>query len=153
MQANPGVYNNLIHGLRELPKKEGLAGLTKGWVPTAIGYHLQGMFKMGLNEIFKDFYANQFGQEASVKYRGIIWAMASASAEFFADIALCPMEMVKVKVQTSTPGSFPTAFGEALATIRANPDAKFPFGSLKPLWARQIPYTVVKFVGFEACVE
>jgi len=63
------------------------------------------------------------------------------------------MEMVKVKVQTSKPGTFPTSFGEALSTIRSKPDYNFPFGSLKPLWGRQIPYTVVKFVGFEACVE
>jgi len=78
-------------------------------------------------------------EEDAKKYRRFIWAGASATAEFFADIVLCPMEMVKVKVQTSKPGSFPTGFGEALATIRSNPDYKFPFGSLKPLWGRQVP--------------
>jgi solute carrier family 25 phosphate transporter 3 len=30
---------------------------------------------------------------------------------------------------------------------------RFPFGSLAPLWTRQIPYTVTKFVGFEFVVE
>jgi len=78
-------------------------------------------------------------EQDAVKYRRYIWAAASASAEFFADIALCPMEMVKVKVQTSKPGSFPVAFGQALTAIRSNPDNKFPFGSLRPLWGRQIP--------------
>ena len=38
------------------------------------------------------------GEERSYKYRGLIYLLGSASAEFFADIALCPMEMVKVKV-------------------------------------------------------
>lgn len=94
------------------------------------------------------------GEEASVKYRALVWAGASASAEFFADIALCPMEMLKIKVQTSDAGTFPTEFGAALAQMRANSaEYNFPFGSLKPLWTRQIPYTVVKFVGFETCVE
>jgi len=80
------------------------------------------------------------GQENSVTYRGFVWAGASATAEFFADIALCPMEMVKVKVQTSEPGTFPTAFGDALAEMRANSaEYRFPFGSIKPLWTRQIP--------------
>jgi len=37
------------------------------------------------------------------------------------------MEMVKVKVQTSKPGTFPTSFGEALSTIRSKPDYNFPF--------------------------
>jgi len=69
-----------------------------------------------------------------------VWAGASATAEFFADIALCPFEMIKVRVQTSPHGTFPTAFGAALAEMNKNrAEYKFPFGSLQPLWARQIP--------------
>jgi hypothetical protein len=80
-----------------------------------------------------------------------IWLSASASAEFFADIALCPMEMVKVKVQTSPAGTFPTATGAAVAKMVSNKaEFRFPFGSLVPLWSRQIPYTMVRRVG--ACV-
>ena len=69
----------------------------KGWAPTAIGYSMQGFCKFGFYEVFKDLYANIAGEENSVKYRKIIWLAGSASAEFFADIALCPMEMVKVR--------------------------------------------------------
>jgi solute carrier family 25 (mitochondrial phosphate transporter), member 3 len=29
-------------------------------------------------------------------------------------------------------------------------ETRFPFGSLQPLWGRQIPYTMIKFVGFYA---
>lgn len=80
------------------------------------------------------------GQENSVKYRAFVWAGASATAEFFADIALCPFEMIKVKVQTSDAGTFPTQFSKALAEMRANSSSNgFPFGSLVPLWSRQIP--------------
>ena len=32
-------------------------------------------------------------------------------------------------------------------------DTKFPFGSLKPLWGRQVPYTVIKFVVFYQAAE
>ena len=32
-------------------------------------------------------------------------------------------------------------------------DTKFPFGSLQPLWMRQIPYTMIKFVGFYTTAE
>jgi len=84
----------------------------------------------------------------------MLWLAASASAEFFADIALCPMEMVKVKVQTSPHGTFPTALGPAVSTMQANAaDTRFPFGSLVPLWSRQIPYTMAKFYFFEKVVE
>jgi solute carrier family 25 phosphate transporter 3 len=58
--------------------------------------------------------------------------------------------MTKVKVQTSVPGTFPTALFPAISAMRANAaETKFPFGSLRPLWSRQIPYTVAKFYFFE----
>ncbi len=48
------------------------------------------------SQFFKDFYSNVAGEEKSYQYRGLIYLLGSASAEFFADAALCPMEMVKV---------------------------------------------------------
>ena len=32
-------------------------------------------------------------------------------------------------------------------------ETRFPFGSVVPLWSRQIPYTMAKFFCFEKCVE
>jgi solute carrier family 25 (mitochondrial phosphate transporter), member 3 len=152
-QVNPGKYGGLANGLRTIMVEEGAAGLAKGWFPTLIGYSMQGLFKFGLYEYFKDFYSTMAGEENAKKYKGLIWCLGSASAEFFADIALCPMEMVKVKVQTSPPGTFPTGFGAALAKMNANrAETRFPFGSLTPLWSRQIPYTVAKFYFFEKAV-
>jgi solute carrier family 25 phosphate transporter 3 len=154
MQVNPKKYTGLVSGMRTVLAEEGAAGIWKGWLPTSIGYHLQGTLKFGLNEMFKDTYANLAGEKNAQKYRAFIWAGASASAEFFADIALCPMEMVKVKVQTSPAGTWPTRFGPALSQMYAQrAETRFPFGSVVPLWSRQIPYTVAKFVGFEFCVE
>ena len=40
-------------------------------------------------------------QENSYLWRTSLYLAASASAEFFADIFLCPMEAVKVRIQTS----------------------------------------------------
>ncbi|KAI8826069.1 mitochondrial carrier protein [Fimicolochytrium jonesii] len=154
MQVNPAKYRGLISGLRTIIAEEGAAAIWKGWAPTLIGYSAQGAFKYGLYEYFKDTYSNLLGKEDAEKYKGLIWCAGSASAEFFADVALCPMEMVKVKVQTSVPGTFPTGFGPALATMRADSAiTRFPFGSLTPLWSRQIPYTVAKFFFFEKAVQ
>ena len=91
-----------------LVAQEGAAAVWKGWAPTAIGYSLQGTLKFGLNEIFKDAYSNMVGEENALRYRALVWAGAAASAEFFADIGLVPLEMIKVKVQTSPHGTFPT---------------------------------------------
>ena len=134
--------------------EEGGMAVWKGFVPTLLGYSAQGLFKFGLYEVFKDMYSNLAGKENAEKYRGLIWCVGSASAEFFADIALCPLEMVKVKVQTSPAGTWPVAFGPALAKMRAHSmETRFPFGSLGPLWSRQIPYTVAKFFFFEKVVS
>lgn len=154
MQVNPGKYTGLVSGMRTIVAEEGAAAVWKGWFPTLIGYSMQGLFKFGLYEYFKDFYSNVAGEENAVKYKGLIWCLGSASAEFFADIALCPMEMVKVKVQTAPPGTWPIAFGPALAKMSAqSAETRFPFGSVVPLWSRQIPYTVAKFYFFEKAVS
>ncbi len=42
-------------------------------------------------------YADAAGEELFAKYQTLIYLAGSASAEFFADIALCPFEAVKVR--------------------------------------------------------
>ena len=60
--------------------------------------------------------------------------------------------MMKVQVQTSK--SFPSRFGPALLTmIRQRDGLRFPFGSLGPLWSRQILGTMANFFTFENTVE
>lgn len=138
-QVSPTKYTGLVSGLKTIVVEEGSRGVWKGFTPTFLGYSAQGMFKYGLYEIFKDFYMNLAGKENSEKYKPVIWLAGSASAEVFADIALCPLEMVKVKIQTSPTGTFPTAFGAAWTEMkRTKADTRFPFGSLVPLWSRQV---------------
>jgi len=154
MQVFPEKYKGLIGGISLVLKEEGSKGLVLGTLPTFIGYSLQGMAKFGFYEYFKDLYMNMLGEETAYKYKGLIWCAGSASAEFFADMALCPMEMVKVKVQTSPAGTWPVHFLPATSQMLAQrADTRWPFGSLIPLWSRQIPYTVAKFFFFEKVVQ
>jgi len=149
----------LIPGIQKIATEEGAAGMVRGWFPTLLGYGAQGLFKFGFNEFFKDVYSKAIGEENldTTAKKMALWAAASGSAEVFADVALCPFEMTKVKMQVSLPGSeapFPSSFPAAFALMRANAaETKFPFGSLYPLWGRQIPYTMIKFVGFYQTVE
>lgn len=46
--------------------------------------------------MFKIIYSNMLNEEDAYLYRTYLYLAASASAEFFADIALSPMEAVKV---------------------------------------------------------
>lgn len=146
-QVNPKLYSSLGAGFKAISAAEGVTGLFTGFLPTFIGYSMQGMGKFGFYELFKDVYKGLVGEENATKYRVIGWSISSACAEVIADALLCPSESIKVKMQTSFPSP---SFGQALAEIRAN-NALFKI--IVPLWARQIPYTIVKFVFFEKCVE
>lgn len=97
------------------------------------------------------YYANLLGEENAYLYRTWLYLAASASAEFFADIALSPFEAAKVKIQTS-PG-FANTMREAMPKIAKEEGIAGFYKGLVPLWMRQIPYTMMKFACFEKTVE
>lgn len=134
MQVYPQEYRSLSSGLRLVYAQQGVKGLTLGWFPTFIGYSLQGMFKFGLYEVFKDAYGNLMGEELMGRSKAPVWLAASASAEVFADIALCPMEMVKVKMQTSPSNAPSGTFLQTLRMMQTHREAtRFPVSVLKTL--------------------
>merc|ERR1712098_447191 len=131
----------------------GVRGLFLGWAPTALGYSAQGLCKFGFYEFFKNVYANLIGEENTYLYKTSLYLASSASAEFFADIALSPMEACKVRMQTSALGTFPTTLRGAFPAILKAEGVNGFYKSLVPLWGRQIPYTMMKFACFERTVE
>ena len=64
---------------------------------------MQGALKYGGYEFFKKFYADLAGEEVAKKWKTTVYLAASASAEFFADLGLCPFEAIKVRMQTTMP--------------------------------------------------
>jgi solute carrier family 25 phosphate transporter 3 len=151
IQVDPAKYGNIIKGFRVSLAEAGIRELGKGWAPTFFGYSAQGMFKFGLYEVFKHVYADILGEENSYLYRTSLYLAASASAEFFADIALCPMEAVKVRIQTK-PG-FARTLREGAPKIFREEGLWGFYKGIVPLWCRQIPYTMMKFACFERTVE
>jgi len=151
-QVNPNIYKGVFNGWSTIFKAEGLRGLYLGQVPTAIGYSFQGACKFGFYEYFKKKYADLAGPELAHEYRTVLYLGASASAELIGDVALCPWEALKVRMQTSTtPFASSTAAG--LSKIYAGEGFAGFYKGLGPLWMRQIPYTMVKFATFEKTVE
>lgn len=151
IQVAPEKYGNIVKGFRVSVKEGGAVELTKGWAPTLIGYSMQGLCKFGFYEVFKIFYGNLIGEENSFLWRTSLYLAASASAEFFADIALCPMEACKVRIQTQ-PG-WSTTLREGFPRILNEEGIGGFYKGLVPLWARQIPYTMMKFACFERTLE
>ena len=152
-QVYPAEYKSITAGFGKIKAQEGTMALTLGWLPTLIGYSLQGLGKFGFYEVFKDVYAKLLGEDKAVKYRKVGWAVSSACAELIADVLLCPFEATKVRIQTSKQGTFPTNFFVAFNKIKSNEGVFGLYKGIVPLWCRQVPYTIVKFVAFEEIVE
>jgi len=151
IQVDPAKYQNIVNGFKVTLAEEGARGLAKGWAPTLIGYSIQGLGKFGFYEAFKILYGNMLGEENAYLYRTGLYLAASASAEFFADIGLAPLEAVKVRIQTK-PGFASTLRGGFPIIMKEEGLSGF-YKGLGPLWARQIPYTMMKFACFERTVE
>jgi solute carrier family 25 phosphate transporter 3 len=150
-QLNSAFSTGMIDGISKV-KANGQ--LTLGWQPTLIGYSLQGLGKFGFYEIFKDVYKNIVGEENADKYKKIGWSVASGSAEIIADCFLCPWEATKLKMQLTRPGSeYPSQLGAALKLFKQQEGTKGFYAGIGPLWGRQVPYTIVKFVAFEWFVQ
>lgn len=151
MQINPAKYSNITSGFGVLFKEQGAKGFFKGWAPTLLGYSAQGACKLGFYEFFKKYYSDIVGPEYATKYKTLIYLAGSASAEVIADVALCPMETVKVRVQTQP--SFARGLSDGLPKLVREEGISRLYKGLVPLWGRQIPYTMMKFASFETIVE
>jgi solute carrier family 25 phosphate transporter 3 len=146
------MYKGNFQAWGMIGRAEGFRGIYTGWGPTFFGYSAQGAFKYGGYEYFKKTYSDLVGPENAAKYKTSLYLTASASAEFIADIALCPFEAVKVRMQTTIPPFAKTTFG-GISTITGKEGFAGLYKGLYPLWGRQIPYTMMKFASFETIVE
>ena len=100
------MYKGNFEAWGKIGRAEGLRGIFTGWSPTFFGYSVQGAGKYGFYEYFKHLYSEIVGEENATKYKTFVFLTASASAEFLADIGLCPFEAVKVRMQTTIPPEF-----------------------------------------------
>ncbi|KAF2035797.1 mitochondrial carrier [Setomelanomma holmii] len=151
-QVDSKMYKGNFEAWGKIGRAEGLRGVFTGWGPTFWGYSVQGGLKYGGYEFFKKFYGDLAGEENFHKYKTLIYLAGSASAEFIADLGLCPFEAVKVRMQTTIP-PFATGTLNGINTITSKEGFGGLYKGLYPLWGRQIPYTMMKFASFETIVE
>ncbi|KAL8641104.1 MAG: hypothetical protein Q9228_002049 [Teloschistes exilis] len=151
-QVDSKLYKGNFEAWGRIGRAEGLRGIFTGWAPTFFGYSAQGAFKYGGYEFFKKFYSDLAGQDAAYRYKTTLYLATSASAELIADVALCPFEAVKVRMQTTIPPFASSTFG-GISTITGKEGIAGLYKGLYPLWGRQIPYTMMKFASFETIVE
>jgi len=151
-QVDSKLYKGNFEAWRKISSAEGFRGIYTGGSPTFFGYSIQGALKYGCYEFFKKFYSDLAGPENAYRYKTWIYLAGSASAEFFADIGLCPLEAVKVRMQTTMP-PFATGTFDGISKIVSTEGVAGLYKGIYPLWGRQIPYTMMKFASFETIVE
>jgi len=152
IQLDPVTYNNgLIGGFRKVIANEGAGAVWTGFGPTAAGYFLQGAFKFGGYEFFKQQCISQFGYEAASNNRTAVYLASSAAAEFFADIALCPLEATRIRL-VSQP-DFANGLIGGFSKILKNEGIGAFYSGFGPILFKQVPYTMAKFVVYEKVSE
>lgn len=114
---------------------EGKGALLTGLGPTAAGYFLQGAFKFGGYELFKQQFINYLGYETASKNRTAIYLASSATAEFFADIALCPLEATRIRL-VSEP-TFATGLVSGFGKIAKNEGIGAFYSGFGPILLKQ----------------
>ncbi|KAI1311739.1 mitochondrial carrier [Xylaria venustula] len=152
IQLDPVTYNRgLIGGFRQVVANEGAGALLTGVGPTFAGYFLQGAFKFGGYEFFKQQSINYLGIENATNYRTGVYLASSAAAEFFADIALCPLEATRIRL-VSEPTYANGLIGGFTKMLKTEGVGAF-YAGFGPILFKQVPYTMTKFVVYEKVAE
>ncbi|KID94440.1 mitochondrial phosphate carrier protein, partial [Metarhizium majus ARSEF 297] len=152
IQLDPKTYNRgMIGGFRQVIQNEGAGALLTGIGPTFAGYFLQGAFKFGGYEFFKQQWINGLGYETASQNRTAVYLASSAAAEFFADIALCPLEATRIRL-VSEP-TYANGLIGGFSKMLKNEGIGAFYAGFGPILFKQIPYTMAKFVVYEKAAE
>ncbi|KAG0051190.1 mitochondrial phosphate carrier protein [Gryganskiella cystojenkinii] len=153
MQLEPTIYNKgMGAAFRQVVKMEGPKALLTGFGPTFIGYFFQGAGKFGGYELWKKILIDTIGYENAVQNRTAIYLGASGIAEFFADMALCPLEATRIRL-VSQP-TFATGLVSGFSRIlREEGFIRGFYAGFGPIVFKQVPYTMAKFVVYEHAAE
>jgi solute carrier family 25 phosphate transporter 3 len=152
IQLEPTVYNKGMFGsFRQVISSEGAGALLTGLGPTVLGYSLQGAFKFGGYEFFKKTIIEQLGFDKARQYKDAVYIASAASAEFIADIALCPLEATRIRL-VSQP-TFANGLVGAFGRILKEEGVGSFYNGFTPILFKQIPYNIAKFLVFERAAE
>ncbi|KAJ0076659.1 hypothetical protein Patl1_35620 [Pistacia atlantica] len=122
-----------MQGSLPFGENKALPSLWRGWSGKFCGYGVQGGCKFGLYGYFKRLYS-----DVLVDYnRTSIFFLSSASAQIFADVALCPFESVKVRVQTQP--HFAKGLSDGFPKVYTTEGLA---GFYRGLWGRNLPCNV-----------
>ncbi|ORZ16301.1 mitochondrial carrier domain-containing protein [Absidia repens] len=146
IQLSPEIYN------KTSGKNRRCRCLIDRLWPTATGYFIQGALKFGGYEFWKKTFIDLIGVDKAREYRMPIYMLSSGIAEFFADVALCPLEATRIRLvsQPSFANGLVSGFSRLLKEEGVRRGFYSGFG---PILFKQIPYTMAKFGFYEIAAE
>ncbi|CAM8947443.1 unnamed protein product [Rhodiola kirilowii] len=147
MQVNPTKYSSISSCFTTLLREQGPSAFWRGWAGKFYGYGVQGGFRFGLYEYLKSFYSSL----TKDSNRSLIYFASSASAEVLANLALCPFEAIKVRVQTQP--HFAKGLLDGFPKLYATEGFTGFYRGLIPLWGRNLPFCMIMFSTFEHSVD
>jgi len=100
IQVDPSLKGKgMFTAGRNIVGAEGAGALLTGFGPTAVGYFVQGGLKFVGYEFWKTKIINTIGDyDTAVEHRTAIYLTSAAIAEFFADVALSPLEATRIRL-------------------------------------------------------
>ena len=142
---------SIINVFNMIIKTEGYKALLQGFLPTALGYGLQGTCKFGFYEYFKEkiFKAyDKYNYEITTSNKLLALLVSSSLAEVVASWALCPLEATRIYMICN-----PDIAKNGLAYCMKHIVQQKGIGGLfKGIWMillKQIPYTCCKLAGYD----
>lgn len=131
---------------------EGAAALLTGFGPTAVGYLVQGGAKFAGYEYFKKRYIEAVGGPSdAVRHRTAIYLSASATAEFFADVLLCPLEATRIRLVSQR--GYASGLTTGMMRMAREEGFRGFYSGFVPLLFKQVPFAVGQFTVHEAVNE
>lgn len=103
-------------------------------------------------EFWKKTFIDYLGVETAQQHRTAIYLASSAIAEFFADVALCPLEATRIRL-VSQPEFASGLVGGFTRLLREEGIIRGFYSGFGPILFKQIPYTMAKFVVYEIASE
>lgn len=147
MQVNPIKYHSISTSFTTLFREDGLSAFRRGWTGKFFGYGVQGACRFGLYEYLKKVYSEILPEQN----KSLIFFLSSASAEVIANVALCPFEAIKVRVQAQP--HFAKGLADGFPKIYASEGLRGLYKGLIPLWGRNLPFSMIMFSSFEHSVD
>ncbi len=150
--------------ISELIQEGGIKSFGKGFHATLVGYLSQGFLKFGLYEVFKEKIGNRLSEYGynPLEYKMPIWITGSVCAEVIACLALCPLEVCRISMVTSSVATeignvagttVSTSLTNTFQSILKSEGVIGLYKGLPFIFMRQLPYSCVKLVAYEALKE